>query len=64
MADYDVWCLNSWWNAIKKLLSSFTASSLAVWPATTVPPSALGKEKEAFRRKDGHTVAGQTSHLA
>ena len=24
-------------------------------PATTVPPSALGEEKEAFRKKDGRS---------
>ena len=24
-------------------------------PTTTVPPSALGEEKEAFRKKDGHS---------
>ena len=31
-------------------------------PATTVPPSALGEEEEAFRKKT--VVAGQTSRLA
>ena len=30
--------------------------------ATTVPPSALGEDKEAFRKKDG--LAGQTIRLA
>ena len=32
-----------------------TASSWVVWPAMTVLPSTLGKEKEAFRKKDGRS---------
>ena len=60
--NVKIWCRMT---NINLVVSSVTAKSPNLnhrQNTTTVPPSALGEDKQAFRKKDGRSM--QTSRLA